>query len=439
MECHPPGCRRADQPVAGQSNQEGGLGIFEPAYAAHGDGLRAVEQLEPGGDGQQAHGQFDDRAERWIIMVQEQANQLMRQQPENHREAEHRRRSEHNTNPSCQPCIQQLPGTVVLADAHGDRVGHAGRHHEGHRNDLQGNLVRTQLRAAHGAHAQRCEGKQPDLHRVGAADGQAQPPQLLEVLTVGPRQAFTQWISVIRPMPPNMQGQRQRHQVGDDGRDQPDPHQPHLGQAEHAGDQRIVEQEIRHRAGEADHHHRCRPADRTGEAAQGHEAQVAGQGERQDHQELPGHMDVAFGLAEQQQHGLEVPQQQAGGQCHQPRQPQTCLGQPGGANDIARTLTDSYQGADCRNHPNAENRHKRVGGRTQAAAGKRLGANARHHQGVGEDHQHMRQLRGNQRPRQPQNGPEFNTRWMLHDHHARFSEGTVDRRFSALWRISTKG
>ena len=235
------------------------------------------------------------------------------------------------------------------------------------------------------------------------------------------------------------QRQRQRHEVGDNRRDQADAHQPQFRQAEHAGDQRIVEQEVGHGAAEADDHHRRRPADGAGETAQGHEAQVAGQGERQDQQKLPGRLDVGFGLAEQQQHRFEVPQQQARHQRHQPRQPQPGLGQPGGADDIARALTDRHQGADRGDHANAENRHERVGRRAQAATGQCLGTQARHHQGVGEDHQHVRQLRGNQRPRQPQDGPEFNTRWMLHGHHARLSKRTGKRRFSALCGVCTKG
>ncbi len=107
----------------------------------------------------------------------------------------------------------------------------------------------------------------------------------------------------------DMPGQRQGHAVGDDGRDQADPHQAEFRQAEHTGDERVVEQEVGHGAAKADHHDRCGPADGAGEAAQGHEAQVARQGERQRQQELSGGQHVGFGLAEHQQHWLEVPQQ----------------------------------------------------------------------------------------------------------------------------------
>ncbi|MOA34289.1 hypothetical protein D3C78_1556550 [compost metagenome] len=109
-------------------------------------------------------------------MVQEQPDQLVGQQPEHHGKAEHRQRTKSDPDPPSQARIEQLPGTVVLADAHRDRIRQPGRHHERHRDDLQGDLMRAQLRAAHGAHAQRGERKQPDFYRVGAADRQAQSP-----------------------------------------------------------------------------------------------------------------------------------------------------------------------------------------------------------------------------------------------------------------------
>ncbi|MNO82613.1 hypothetical protein D3C76_738940 [compost metagenome] len=327
----------------------------------------------------------------------------------------------------------------MLTDAHGDRVGNPRRHHECHRHDLQGDLVRAQLRAAHGAHAQGGEGKQPDLHGVGATNRQAQAPQFLQVLAVEPRQALTQWIGIVGRVPANVPRQRQGHQVGDNRRDQANAHQPQFRQAEHACDQRIVEQKVGNGTAQADDHHRRCPADGAGETAQGHEAQVAGQGKGQEDQELSGRLDVAFSLAEQQQYRFQVPQQKAGAQRHQPCQPQAGLGQPGRAEDIARSLTDRHQGADRRDHADAENRHERIGRRAEPATGQCLGTQARHHQGVGEDHQHVRQLRGNQRPRQPQDGPEFSTCWMLHGHHARFWKWTGKRRFSALCGVCTKG
>jgi hypothetical protein len=193
-------------------------------------------------------------------------------------------------------------------------------------------------------------------------------------------------------MPADVPGQRQRHAVGDNRRDQADARQPQFRQAEHAGDQRIVEQEVGHGAAQADDHHWGRPANRTGEAAQGHEAQVAGQGKGQGDQKLSSGVDVGFGLAEQQQHRFQIPQQQPGAQRHQPRQPQSGLGQARGADDVAGALPDRHQGAHRCDHTDAEDRHERVTRRSQSAAGQGFGTQARHHQGVGQHHQHVRQL-----------------------------------------------
>ncbi|RYE91606.1 MAG: hypothetical protein EOO78_30230, partial [Oxalobacteraceae bacterium] len=56
---------------------------------------------------------------------------------------------------------------------------------------------------------------------------------------------------------------------------------------------------------------------------------------------------------------------------------------------MARLSPEALAGGD---HADAENRHERVTGRAEPAAGQGLGAEPGHHQGVGEYHQHMRQL-----------------------------------------------
>jgi len=154
----------------------------------------------------------------------------------------------------------------------------------------------------------------------------------------------------------------------------------------------VVEQVVDHCAAQADHHHRRGFADGAGEAAQGHERQIARQGERQDRQELPGRRHVGFGLAEHQQHGLEVPQQQGRHQRHQPRQPEPGLGQSRGSFNVTGALADGDQCAYGGDYADAENRHERITRRTQAATGQGFGAQAGHHQGVGQHHQHVGQL-----------------------------------------------
>jgi len=247
--------------------------------------------------------------ERGVVVVDEQSDQWVGVKPQHGGKSQHHRCAKSYADTSGQACLQQLPGAVMLADAHGHCVGHPRRHHERHRHNLQRDLVRRQLRAAHGAHAQRREGKQPDFHRIGAANRQAQAPQLAQVLGVQAQQAGAQRVSSVGAVAADVPHQRQRHAVGDDGGDQADAHQAELGQAEHAFDQCVVEQVVQHGAADADDHHRSGFADGAGKTAQGHEAQVAGQGERQYRQELPGRLHVGFSLAEHQQQWLEVPQQ----------------------------------------------------------------------------------------------------------------------------------
>src|SRR3990167_7760980 len=55
-KCQRPGQRGADCPIAAGAGPEGGLGVLEAANRAHGDGLDAVEEFEPGGNRQQGHG-----------------------------------------------------------------------------------------------------------------------------------------------------------------------------------------------------------------------------------------------------------------------------------------------------------------------------------------------------------------------------------------------
>ena len=214
----------------------------------------------------------------------------------------------------------------------------------------------------------------------------------------------------------DMPGQTQRHAGRHNRRDQTDPHQPQFWQAEHAGNQCVIEQEVGHRANQADHHHGGRPAHRTGKTTQRHKSHIAGQGERQQQQELARGFDVARRLAKQQEQRFDIPQHHCATQGQGPGQPQPGLRQPGRAFNIARALTNRHQRTHGSNHADAENRYERIARRTQTPASQSLWAQARHHQRIGEHHQHVSQLRGDQRPCQPHNGPEFDTCRMLFDH-----------------------
>ncbi|MNT98630.1 hypothetical protein D3C72_2412590 [compost metagenome] len=70
-------------------------------------------------------------------------------------------------------------------------------------------------------------------------------------------------------------------------------------------------------------------------------------------------------------------------------------------------MADGDQVAYGGDHADAEERHEGVAGRAQAASGEISGTEQAHHYGIGEHHQHVRQLGGDQRAGQAQDGHQF--------------------------------
>ena len=342
-----------------------------------------------------------------IVEVEEQADDLIRRQPEQQREAEHDHCPEGNADAPGQSRLEQIARAVVLADAHGHRVGNPHGHHERHRHRLQGDLMRGHLRTAHRAHAERREGEQTNLDRIGAANRQAEAPQLLQISQRGAHQALANGVGRIGRVLADMQGQEHRHAVGNHRSDQTDAHQAQMRQAKQAMNECIVKPEVHRHAAQADHHHRAGTPQRAGEATQGHKGQKTGQGQGQGDQELPGHVHVCLILPKPEQNGLKVPQHQGRDQRHAPRQPQSRLSQPRGAYVVACTVTDRDQRADGGDNPHAEERNQVVAGRAQPAASQGIGSQMTHHHGVSKNHEHVRHLRGDQRPGQAQDNPQF--------------------------------
>jgi hypothetical protein len=229
-----------------------------------------------------------------------------------------------------------------------------------------------------------------------------------------------------------------RHAVGHDGGNQADPHQAPVRQTKQAIDEGVVEPEVQCDADQTDHHHWRGPAQRAGEAAQRHEAQKARQCQRQGNQELAGHVHVGFVLTEVEQDRLQVPQDHCGHQRHAPRQPQPSLGQTGCAGVIVGTLANCDQRTDGGHHPDAEKRHEVVAGSAQSAARQGLRPKLAHHHGVGENHQHMRHLRCDQRPGQAQDDPQFFEGVLLHG--LALGRGGIDERLIVvIQRLMHKG
>ncbi|MNF70961.1 hypothetical protein D3C84_528950 [compost metagenome] len=340
-------------------------------------------------------------------MVEEQPHHQFRRHPEQHREGEHAAGAEADTQAPGAARLFQPAGAVVLPDTEGHGIGNAHRHHEGDVHRLDGDLVRRQLGAAQGAHAQGGEGEQARLHRIGAADGQAQAQQLGQRFPRGAQQAAPQRVGRVGRVAQDMPGQQQGHDVHHQRGDQADAGQAQLRQAEPAVDQRVVEGEVGQRAADADRHYRAGPADGAGEAAQGHEAHVAGQGEHQGGEEAHAAFDVLRLLAKVQQQRFEVPQQQAGGQRQAPAEPQPGLGEACRTDGVIRAMADCDQVAHGGDHADAEDRHEGIAGRTQATGGELRRTEQAHHHGIGEHHQHVGQLGRDQRAGQAQDGQQF--------------------------------
>ncbi|MNC31938.1 hypothetical protein D3C75_802750 [compost metagenome] len=189
-------------------------------------------------------------------MVEEQPHQRVWQQPEEDGEHQHHRRAKTDPDAAGVACAKQVTGTVIQPHTHGHGIRQARRNHERRGDDLQGDLVRRQLGATEHTHAQCGEGEQADLDGVGAANRQAQAPQLAQGWPRRAAQALANRVGRVGRVPADIQGHGHGHAVGHDGGDQTDTHQPQFRQAEHALDQRIVEQKVGHGADQADDHHR---------------------------------------------------------------------------------------------------------------------------------------------------------------------------------------
>lgn len=103
------------------------------------------------------------------------------------------------------------------------------------------------------------------------------------------------------------------------------------------------------------------------------------------------------------------------GYAQQYGQPQAVLDQARDTCLIARTMANGDQAANGGDHPGAEDREDEIAGGAQCATGQLLRAEHGHHQRVGEDHQRMGQLRGDQRAGQAQQCRQLMAKRIFHD------------------------
>lgn len=103
------------------------------------------------------------------------------------------------------------------------------------------------------------------------------------------------------------------------------------------------------------------------------------------------------------------------GYAQQYGQPQAVLDQARDTCLIARAMADGDQAAHRGDHPGAEDREDEIAGGTQCTTGQLLRAEHGHHQRVGENHQRVGQLCGDQRAGQTQQRTQFVAKGILHD------------------------
>ena len=275
--------------------------------------------------------------------------------------------------------------------------------------------MRGQRVAADGAHAQGGEGKHAGLHRIGTADRQAQAQQRAHIVAARAQQTAENPVLAVGRSTQDVQRQGQSHTAADQGCGHADAAQAQVGQAEPALDQCVIDDEVGEGADDANGHYRAGVADGAGEAAQGHEAQVAGQGEGQRGEKLHGPGRGIGLLAQVRQQRTEGTQAEGAANAQQQGQPQAALQQARGPRIIAGAVAHRDQAAYGCDHADAEQREHVVTGSAKCAAGQLLGAEHAHHDGVGEYHQYVGQLCGDQGPGQAEQGREFGTYCVRHD------------------------
>ena len=159
---------------------------MEPAQDARADHLRAVDDLEDRGDGEERHAKRDDIGIGRAV-VEEQGHQRARQQPDDHR---HQRHEAGAHRPGAPPGARD-PGAVAAPerepDANRRRLRHPPRHHERQRRDLQRDRMRRDRIGADQPHQISGGAEHPALEPHRQPDRKPEQPQPPVARPVGPR------------------------------------------------------------------------------------------------------------------------------------------------------------------------------------------------------------------------------------------------------------
>ncbi len=188
MEAEEDAERHADEPVADELGDEGGVGVACSAEGSSGSDLDAVEELEAGGYEEQGDGGGDDAA-----VGGEDAGDVRGDGEQEDGGTEHE---------GCAGADAAPPGGDDIGggaetDAHaadgvayadGGGGGDGERNHEGGAGALQSDFVAGEREAAEGGDESGDEGEDGDLDEDGSAGGGAEEEEAAEVLVLDARQ-----------------------------------------------------------------------------------------------------------------------------------------------------------------------------------------------------------------------------------------------------------
>ena len=188
--------RQADAPIADRRIDHRHLRVLQAAQHAAGHRLRAVDDLEQAGEGEEGDGEArrplhcrgPPTSMKPLISVRGHSTMIsaisaMKETP---------------STKAVQPARVMptgSPAPIGAADPHGAGLADAHRHHEADRGDLDGDGVRGERRGADQSH-QQCRGVE-DRHLEGedAGDRQAEPHQAAKARPVGAPEAAEQMVT----------------------------------------------------------------------------------------------------------------------------------------------------------------------------------------------------------------------------------------------------
>ena len=279
--------RRADQPIAGRRQDHRHAGVFQAAQGLRADHLYGVEHLEGGGHFQEHGGQGDHRQVVGRASAKVQPGDLRAAEGHGDAAQADETHTHGHGDQARAPRRVAVAGAHRQADAHGRGHADAQGHHEGHRSEVEGDLVRRQRGRAERAHHQGHGVEQHGLEDHRHADREAQTKDLVQFDAGRPVEPAKGAVGAQhRGCLDKNDHAHKAEQRGEGGR-QTRADDAQTRRAEMAENQCVAQKSV---DPDARPHHpqtRARPAQRGGEVAQHQKTQRKRQAKGQHTEELP--------------------------------------------------------------------------------------------------------------------------------------------------------